>query len=80
MSKINIYVNPKNRKSDESPSNFSVIIPDGFLNVIVMNFLHYPLIHFIVTTIFTKVILILINSTSYSEIIQTQFTAQTNLI
>ena len=31
MSKINIYVNSKNRKSDESPSNFSVIIPDGLL-------------------------------------------------
>ena len=33
MSKINIYVNSKNRKSDESPSNFSVIIPDGLLKV-----------------------------------------------
>jgi len=31
MSKINIYVNSKNRKIDESPSNFSVIIPDGLL-------------------------------------------------
>ena len=29
MSKVNIYVNSKNRKSDETPSNFSVIIPDG---------------------------------------------------
>ena len=33
MSKINIYVNSKNRKSDETPSNFSVIIPDGLLRV-----------------------------------------------
>ena len=33
MSKINIYVSSKNRKSDESPSNFSVIIPDGLLKV-----------------------------------------------
>jgi len=33
MSKINIYVNSKNRKSDESPSNFSVILPDGLLKV-----------------------------------------------
>ena len=33
MSKINIYVNSKNRKSDESSSNFSVIIPDGLLRV-----------------------------------------------
>ena len=33
MSKINIYVSSKNRKSDETPSNFSVIIPDGLLKV-----------------------------------------------
>jgi hypothetical protein len=33
MSKVNIYVNSKNRKSDETPSNFSVIIPDGLLRV-----------------------------------------------
>ena len=33
MSKINIYVNSKNRKSDETPSNFNVIIPDGLLRV-----------------------------------------------
>ena len=33
MSKINIYVNSKNRKSDESPSNFSVIIPDDLLKI-----------------------------------------------
>ncbi len=33
MSKINIDVNSKNRKSDESPSNFSVIIPDGLLKM-----------------------------------------------
>ena len=33
MSKINIYVSSKNRKSDESSSNFSVIIPDGLLKV-----------------------------------------------
>jgi hypothetical protein len=31
MSKINICVNSKNRKSDESPSNFSVIIPDDLI-------------------------------------------------
>jgi hypothetical protein len=31
MSKINIYVNSKNRKSDESPSNFSGITPDDLL-------------------------------------------------
>ncbi len=33
MSKKNIYVNSKNRKSDESPSNFSVIIPDDLLKI-----------------------------------------------
>ncbi len=33
MSKLNIYVNSKNRKPDETPSNFSVIIPDGLLRV-----------------------------------------------
>ncbi len=33
MSKINIYVNSNNRKSDESPSNFSVIIPDDLLKI-----------------------------------------------
>jgi hypothetical protein len=31
--KVNIYVNSKNRKSDEPASNFSVVIPDGFLRV-----------------------------------------------
>ena len=33
MSKINIYVNSKNRKVDETASNFSIIIPDGLLRV-----------------------------------------------
>ena len=33
MSKLNIYVNSKSRKSDETASNFSVIIPDGLLRV-----------------------------------------------
>jgi hypothetical protein len=33
MSKINIYVNSKNRKSDESPSNFNVIIPNDLLKI-----------------------------------------------
>ena len=33
ISKINIYVNSINTKSDETPSNFSVIIPDGLLKV-----------------------------------------------
>jgi hypothetical protein len=33
MSKINIYVNSRRRKTDETASNFSVIIPDGLLKV-----------------------------------------------
>jgi hypothetical protein len=33
MSKINIYVNSKNIKSDESPSNFSVIVPNDLLKI-----------------------------------------------
>ena len=33
MSKVNIYVNSKNRKPDETASNFNVIIPDGLLRV-----------------------------------------------
>jgi hypothetical protein len=32
-SKINIYVNSKNRRTDETSSNFNVIIPDGLLKV-----------------------------------------------
>ena len=62
MSKINIYVNSKNRKSDESPSNFSVIIPDDLLKIKKMNILHYQSIHFIVIMISTNVILIQIIS------------------
>ncbi len=33
MSKINISVNSKHRKSDGTPSNFIVITPDGLLRV-----------------------------------------------
>ena len=32
-SKINIYVNSKNRRQDETASNFNVVIPDGLLKV-----------------------------------------------
>ena len=32
-SKINIYVNSKNRRSDETASNFNVIVPDGLLKI-----------------------------------------------
>ena len=63
MSKINIYVNSKNRKSDETPSNFSVIIPDGLIKLIMMNISHYQSILFTVTMTFTNVIIIVINLT-----------------
>ena len=33
MSKINIYINSRKRKVDETASNFSIIIPDGLLKV-----------------------------------------------
>ena len=32
-SKINIYVNSKNRRTDEPTSNFNIIIPDGLLKI-----------------------------------------------
>ena len=32
-SKINIYVNSKNRRTDEATSNFNIIIPDGLLKI-----------------------------------------------
>ena len=31
--KLNIYVNSINKRQDEAPSNFNVIIPDGLLKV-----------------------------------------------
>ena len=31
--KINIYINSKNRRADETASNFNIIIPDGLLKV-----------------------------------------------
>ncbi len=33
MSKINIFVNSKNRRVDETPSNLSIIILDGLLRI-----------------------------------------------
>jgi len=33
MSKINVYVNSRKRKTDETASNFNVIVPDGLLKV-----------------------------------------------
>ncbi len=35
-SKIIIYINSKNRRTDETASNFNVIIPDGYEKLIVM--------------------------------------------
>ena len=62
MSKINIYINSKNRKSDETPSNFSVIIPDGLLRVNKDEYFTLPVNSFIVTMISTNVIIIQIIS------------------
>jgi len=60
MSKINIYVNSKNRKSDETPSNFSVIIPDGLLKVQKDEYFTIRVNSFIFIMISTNVILIVI--------------------
>ena len=61
MSKINIYVNSKNRKSDETPSNFSVIIPDGLIKVNNDEYFTMSVNSFTVTMTFTNVIIIVIN-------------------
>ena len=61
MSKINIYVNSKNRKSDETPSNFSVIIPDGLIKVNNDEYFTLSVNSFTVTMTFTNVIIIVIN-------------------
>ena len=60
MSKINIYVNSKNRKSDETPSNFSVIIPDGLLKVNKDEYFTMSVNSFIVIMTFTNVIILVI--------------------
>ena len=60
MSKVNIYVNSKNRKSDETPSNFSVIIPDGLLKVDKDEYFTMSVNSFIVIMTFTNVIIIVI--------------------
>jgi hypothetical protein len=54
MSKVNFYVNSKNRKSDETPSNFSVIIPDGLLRVNKDEYFTLSVNSFIVITISTN--------------------------
>ena len=60
MSKINIYVNSKNRKSDETPSNFSVIIPDGLLKVNKDEYFTLSVNSFYCYNDFTNVIIIVI--------------------
>ncbi len=69
MSKINIYVNSKNRKSDESPSNFSVIIPDDLLKINKDEYFTLSVNSFIVIMISTNVIIIQIISLEFLEII-----------
>ncbi len=58
MSKVNIYVNSKNRKPDETASNFNVIIPDGLLRVNKDEYFTLSINSFIGIMTFTNVIVI----------------------
>ena len=69
MSKINIYVNSKNRKSDETPSNFSVIIPDGLIKCNNDEFFTLAVNSFYCYNDFTNVIIIVIALISSSKLI-----------
>ena len=64
-SKINIYVNSKNRRSDETTSNFNVIIPDGLLKVKNNEEFELNVISLIVSIRFIIVIIIVINFNLY---------------
>ena len=59
--KLDIYINSKNRRADETPSNFNVIIPDGLLKVNNDEDFELTVISFFVIIIFTTVIITLIN-------------------
>jgi hypothetical protein len=61
MSKINIYVNSKNRKVDETASNFSIIIPDGLLRVNKDEYFTMSVNSFYCIMTFTNVIQIVMN-------------------
>ena len=64
-SKINIYVNSKNRRTDETASNFNVIIPDGLLKITSNEEFELNVISFNCYNTFITVIIILINSKLY---------------
>ena len=66
---INIYVNLKNRRTDETASNFNVIIPDGLLKVTSNEEFELNVISFNCYNTFIIVIIILINSRLYLGII-----------
>jgi hypothetical protein len=60
-SKINIYVNSKNTRTDETASNFNVIIPDGLLKVSTNETFELNVISFNCVNSFIIVMIILIN-------------------
>ena len=59
--KLNIYINSKNRRTDETPSNFNAIIPDGLLKVNNDEDFELTVVSFFVIVIFIIVIITLIN-------------------
>ena len=65
--KLNIYINSKHRRTDETPSNFNVIIPDGLLKVNNDEDFELTVVSFFVIIIFIIVIITLINFKSYLE-------------
>ena len=66
-SKINIYVNSKNRRTDETASNFNVIIPDGLLKVNNNQSFELNVISFNCVNSFIIVIIIQIDFKSFLE-------------
>ena len=60
MSRINLYINSKHRKTDETTNNFNVNIPNNLLQVKSDEYLELSVISFIHTTPFTNVIIIVI--------------------
>ena len=67
-SKINIYINSKNRRTDEPTSNFNVIIPDGLLKVKNNEEWELNVISFNCVNCFIIVIIVVINFNLYLEI------------
>ena len=67
MSRINLYINSKHRKTDETTNNFNVNIPNNLLQVKSDEYLEYRLYHFIHTILFINVMIILICFRLYLE-------------